>query len=300
MTGAGTAEFACGVAVQRPSSIGEGCSWDVEQRRLYWVDILENQVFVHDPSDGSNLAFDVRENVGSVAVARNGKLLLALRHGFAVLDPTTGALSRLGAAQLQQPGQRFNDGKCDPAGRFWAGTMVEHGSPGTGALYCVATDLSFSRKLEGLSISNGLVWNSRGDVFYHTDTPTRRICAFDYDVRAGQISGRRVVGEIPGELGLPDGMTIDTQGQLWVALWGGGKVVRLNPATSAITWELAVPAKNVTSCSFGGPELNELYITTASVGMTEAERAQLPLAGSLFRVRLPFTGLPTPRFDADL
>lgn len=282
-----------------PCELGEGCLWDTEQRRLYWVDILANQVFCLDPNNGEKLTLDVGENVGAAVLTRNERLLLALRSGFAVLDLRSRQLRKLASLEPSQPGNRLNDGKCDPQGRFWAGTMVEVGKPGSAGLFCLHPELTVAQKLDGLTISNGLAWTLSGDTFYHTDTPTGRVCAFDYIPESGDIARRRVVAEIPGSWGLPDGMTVDTEGQLWLALWGGGRVIRIDPSTSAISYELLVPAKNVTSCTFGGDFLDELYITTASVGMSKEERARLPLAGALFRAHVPFQGFASTRFAGE-
>lgn len=288
------------VAFPNPSELGEGSLWDTEQQRLYWVDIVQQKVFCFDPRNGSNLAFDVGESVGTVVLTKQGLLLLALRSGFATLDPRSGRLQRLSDPEAHLEGNRFNDGKCDPRGRFWAGTMVEKGPSGGANLYCLHRDLRVERVLEGVSCSNGLAWTADERRLYYVDTPTRQVHAFDFDAETGALSGRRVVFEVPAELGAPDGMTIDSDDHLWLALWGGGRVVRVDPVAGKLETELAIPAHNVTSCAFGGEGLNDLYVTTARVG-TPAERlAALPLAGSLFRVRLPWHGVPAPRFAGEL
>jgi sugar lactone lactonase YvrE len=280
--------------------LGEGALWDAEHARLYWLDIVGHKVFSFDPRNRSNLAYDVGESVGTVVVTRNDKLLLALRSGIACLDPATGGISRIADPESDLPGNRFNDGKCDPEGRFWVGTMVEKGPPGGASLYCLNTELVVTKKLGGVTISNGLVWTRDRRFFYYIDTPTHEIWGFDFDPAAGEIKNRRAVAEIPRDLGAPDGMTIDEEDHLWVALWGGSSVVRVSPLTGQIDFRITLPAQNVTSCAFGGRELDELYITTARVGLDPERRPAQPLAGSLFRAKVPVRGVPSRRFGRDL
>ena len=276
------------------ATLGEGSVWDREQSCLYWVDIYENKVFRFDPRRRANLAYDVGANVGTVVVAEGGNLLLALRHELAWLDPETGKVCPLVVPAPPVAGIRFNDGKVDPKGRFWVGTMVENGVPGAAVLYCVEPDLSVSVKLTGLTISNGLAWH--GAAFYHIDTPTKRIRRFDYDAARASISQPTVIADFEDQPGSPDGMCVDEQGMLWIALWGGGAVVRIDPVSGDEVFRVQVPTTNVTSCAFGGPDLDELYITTARIGLSDTALAAEPLAGALFRAKVPFRGVPSPRF----
>jgi sugar lactone lactonase YvrE len=286
--------------LSRHCELGEGCLWDVQDQALYWVDILQNQVFRFDPSDGSNLVYGVGENVGTVVMTRNGKALLALRSGLCSFDFQSGRVTHLGDPERDKPHTRFNDGKCDPRGRFWAGTMVENGKIGDAALYCLDTDLGLRKMLGGVSCSNGLVWSNDQRQFFYIDTPTRQIQCFDYDGETGKIDGRRIIVGFPSQFGMPDGMAIDTDDGLWVAFFGGGKVARVDSRSGSIDCEVLVDAPNVTSCAFGGPSLNELFITTARVGMSATELAAFPNAGSLFSVVLPVRGQPCTRFARDL
>ncbi len=284
------------VAFPARAQLGEGSLWDERNGQLYWVDILQSFVHVFRPDNHSNLSFDVGQNVGTVVATDNDKLLLALRDGFAWLDPDTGRVHPLEQILKDLPGERFNDGKCDPRGRFWAGTMVEQGPPAVGKLYCLDADLQITTKIEGVSISNGLVWTRDEKRFYYIDTPTQRIVGYDFDAATGAIENRSVVARIPKDVGSPDGMTIDTEDQLWVALYNGSSVLRIDPQSGEVTFKVEVQAKNVTSCAFGGPDLDELFITTARVGLSEARLAEEPHAGSLFSVKLPFRGVPAQRF----
>lgn len=290
------------VVFPQPSELGEGSLWDAARGLLYWVDIAQHKVFAFDPQSRSNLAYDVGEDVGTVVLTQNDKLLLALRSGFAVLDPTTGALQRLEDPESDKPHTRFNDGKCDPRGRFWAGTIVEgSGKRGDGGLYCLHTDLTIEKKLDGVSCSNGLCWSRDQRRFFYIDTPTYQVWAFDYDPDTAQIAGRRTVVELPKSVGAPDGMTIDEEDRLWVALFDGGKVIRIDPASGAIDFEVLLPeAGSVTSCAFGGPRLDQLYVTTARAGLDAERRKREPRAGSLHVAAVPFRGVPAFRFARDL
>ncbi len=288
------------VVLRRPSTLGEGALWDADQQRLYWVDILEHRVFVFDPTTRENREFQVEEDVGTVVITRDEKILLALRSGFAELDPTDGTLRHLGDPRESPLEGRFNDGKCDPEGRFWAGTIVDsEEANGLGALYCLNTDHSVTRKLEGVTCSNGLCWSADRKTFYYIDTPTYQVRAFDFDARSGAIENSRVVIELTRQEGAPDGMTIDADDQLWIALFDGGKVLRVDPRSGERTYEVLVPGGgNVTSCALGGPELRQLYITTARVGLSLADVSTLPDAGSLFAAEVPASGVPSYRFGA--
>jgi sugar lactone lactonase YvrE len=198
------------------------------------------------------------------------------------------------------PDQRFNDGQCDPAGRFWVGTKVEGGRTGAGRLYCLDRDLKVTPKLDGVSISNGLVWSGDASRFYYIDTPTQAVVGYDYDQTRGSIENRTLVAKLPEGVGAPDGMTIEADDHLWVALFHGGAVWRIDPSTGKAVFRVELPVSNVTSCAFGGAELDELYITTASVGLDDAQRAAQPLAGSLFVAKVPFRGVAAWRFGRAL
>ncbi len=286
------------VAFPRMSSLGEGSLWDAATKRLYWVDIVEQRVMMFDPSNRANTEYFVGQSVGTVVVSSAGQLVLALRDGIGVLDPADGTLRTIVDPEWDKAGNRFNDGKCDPRGRLWAGTMVEDGQKGNGALYCFEHDFSWKEKLGGVDCSNGLCWSRDERVFYYVDTPTYVVQAFDYDPATAEISAGRQVASFEPSRGAPDGMTIDADDHLWVALWGGHKVVRVDPRSGNVVFEVNVPANNVTSCAFGGPELNELYITTARVGQTDEQLARTPKAGSLFVARVPFRGLGANCFGA--
>ncbi len=279
------------------AELGEGPAWDARRGLLYWVDIHAGHVHLFDPAGGTDRLLELGEPVGCAVPTRAGGLLTALRSGFWTLSlpPVTRTLL---AAPENRPGNRFNDGKCDPAGRFLAGSMDNAEQEASGSLYSLAPDGTLKILLTGLRISNGLTWSPDYRTFYFIDTPTRLVTAYDYDLETGGIANPRPVVRVPDELGWPDGMTSDQEGMLWVALWGGAKVTRWNPATGQMAAAYSLPALNVTSCVFGGPELSDLYITSACKGMTPEQLAEYPLSGGLFRMATGTRGLPTFEFAA--
>ena len=278
------------------ADLGEGPAWDARTGRLTWVDIRLGRLHLCDPRDGSDRSLEVGESLGCAAPRRDGGLILGLRHSLARLDLPSAALTRLAEPEAGLPGNRFNDGKCDPAGRFLAGSMDDAEVAASGSLYSLAPDGKLKTLLTGLRISNGLAWSPDGHVFYHIDTPTRTVMAYDYDLQSGGIDHPRPAVGIPPALGWPDGMTSDAEGMLWVALWGGAKVTRWDPGTGRLVAEVPIPALNVSCCVFGGEDLTDLYVTTACKGMGAAELERYPHSGGLFRIRTNVRGMPTYEF----
>ncbi|MBA3707875.1 MAG: SMP-30/gluconolactonase/LRE family protein [Planctomycetes bacterium] len=282
------------------TTLGEGSIWDGRSQVLYWLDIMESCIFVFDPKTGVNRRIPVGKHVGTVVPRASGGLMLAVQDGFAHLDPATGAVTQVtqvATVATDQPGLRFNDGKCDPTGRFWAGTMAYDCRAGAGSLYRLDGAGALTRVLDGVTISNGLAWSRDARVMYYIDSVTRRVDAFDYDDATGAIANRRTVIEIPVHLGIPDGMTMDERGMLWIALHESGKVGCWNPLDGLLLATIDVPgAQLVTSCAFGGANLDELYITTASIGLDAQQLARQPNAGALFRAKPGVRGLPACAF----
>ena len=188
--------------------------------------------------------------------------------------------------------QRFNDGKCDPAGRFWVGTMSLVGEKKTSHLFCYDRDGSVVTKLDGISTSNGIVWSKYHKFMYYIDTPTRKVMEYAYNKETGEISDPRIAVSVADSLGFPDGMAIDADDNLWVAMWGGSAVCCFDRKSGKLINKIEVPAKNVTSCAFGGPELTDLYITTARIGTSEEELEKFPDAGKLFKTVINTKGIP--------
>ena len=269
---------------------GEGPAWDATSGRLLWVDMMGERLHLTTP--GSHDEVVAYRQPVCVAVPRAaGGLALALGDGFWLQD-RDGTLRQVSAIAQPDPpagALRMNDGKCDPAGRFWAGSMAYDARPGAGSLYRLDPDGQAHEVLRDVTISNGLAWRPDGSTMLFIDTPTQRVDAFDMDPTTGAISNRRPVVEIPAAAGMPDGMTIDDEGCLWVALWEGGAVHRYS-SDGRLDSVVELPCTNVTSCCFGGPDLDELYITTSSLGLSDRQRASQPLAGGLFRFRPGVTG----------
>ena len=281
------------VIVDRRCLVGEGAIWDSRRQHLLWVDILGHLLFIHDPATGENREINLLQAVGTVVPRTAGGVVVALHNGFAVLDLETERMTPIADPEADIPGNRFNDGKCDPAGRLWAGTMAFDGmrEPEQGALYCLETDGTVTWKLGRISISNGIVWSDDARTMYYIDTVKNDVRAFDYNLDSGAIANERVTVRHDGE-GHFDGMTLDAEGMVWIAIFGGGAVKRYNPETGEHLATIELPVKCVTSCAFGGPELDQLYITSASYRLTAAELAEQPLAGSLLRAAPGVRGVP--------
>ncbi|MDB5084922.1 MAG: hypothetical protein JWN30_1808 [Bacilli bacterium] len=275
--------------------LGEGPSWHAEQGILLWVDIDGHQVHLFNPKTREDRSIDVGQQVGAVVPCASGGAVMAAKHGFFKLDLVTGETEQIFDPEEHLPANRFNDGKCDPAGRFWAGTMLNR-NHSVGALYCMDKDWSVIKVLDQIQISNGLDWSPDHQTMYYIDSPTRQVLAFDYDLSSGQISGKRTVIHMPDGHGEPDGMTVDAEGMLWIAEWNGYKVGRWNPASGELLDVVNVPVAKVSSCIFGGDRLDELYITTASVDLSAEDRVSQPLAGGLFIVKPGVQGTRTYTF----
>lgn len=273
--------------------LGEGPIWDARRQALYWVDIAGCAVHIFDPAAGSDRAIDVGQPVGTVVPRRSGGVMVALRDGFAALDTETGRLTLIADPEAHLPQNRFNDGKCDPAGRFWAGTMRQaEDRAGAGSLYRLDPDGSVHKMWEGITVANGLAWSLDARTMYYIDTPTKMVVAFEYDIATGAIANPRPVVSTPDGPGFPDGMTIDAEGMLWVAYWDGWRVVRWDPATGQALAIIELPVQRPTAPWFGGPNLDQLFITSARIGLSAEALAGQPHAGGIFVARPGARGLP--------
>jgi len=275
--------------------LGEGPIWDVKTQTLYWLDILNKRIYIN-----AEILIELDEFVGCIAPRRQGGLILTKRSSFWSLDqtqdqPDSVQTTLLSPLSDEPTTTRFNDGKCDPRGRFLAGTMDLNETDPTGSLYSL-DGKSVTKLLKDVTISNGMAWSPDYKNFYYIDTPTREVRAFDYDLDGGAIANSRVVIYVPESLGWPDGMTSDLQGNLWIAMWGGAKMTRWNPNTGELLEQIPVPAMNVSSCVFGGRDMSELYITSARKGLDEAALKQYPLTGGVFRLQTKVEGMPTFEF----
>ena len=282
--------------VDAHAQVGEGPLWDEEQQVLYWVDILSSLLYIYDPATGENRALDVGQHVGTVVTRASGGLMLAVREGFASFDLETQELTLIANTEAHITGNRFNDGKCDPAGRFWAGTMAYENPTNQGSLYRLDTDLSVHKIFGDVAISNGIIWSLDHTTMYYIDTLRKNVRAFDYADDTGDISNERVIIEVPEEVGMPDGMAIDSEGMLWVAHYGGSCVSRWNPSTAQLLEKIDLPVTQVTACAFGGPNMDILFITSAAQELDAEELARQPLAGGLFSIKTPYQGVLSFRF----
>lgn len=247
------------------SELGEGPIW--WKGSLYWLDINAPRLHVYTPATENRQSFVLSEKTGTVVPRVSGGVILAQESGLVAFDPETQVTERLPWPVEKRIVNRFNDGKCDPQGRLWVGTMGR--DEPTGSLYRVDTGFEVAETLTGIRISNGLCWDEQRGRFYYIDSPTGAIDGFDWDGESGTITGRRTVARLPdGETGAPDGMTIDTEGRLWVAVFNGFGVHCINPDTGRSLDKVSVPVPKTTACWFGGENLDELYITTASIRPT--------------------------------
>ena len=277
------------------AELGEGALWDPRTDRLLWVDITKSEGHEFDPRSGRDTAIDVGAHVGTVAPRARGGLVVALVDGFAAVDGS-GRVTMLAEVEADRAENRMNDGKCDSAGRLWAGTMTYGAKPSGGSLYRLDADLTVHKMLEGVSISNGIGWSLDDRLMYYIDSLAHGLDVFDFNPRTGEIAGRRRLVDVPEEQGVPDGMTVDAQGYLWVAIYGAGRVQRYSPG-GELDLIVEVPqASKVTSCAFGGPGLQELYITTARERLTDELGREQIRGGGLFKASAGVAGLPSRAF----
>jgi sugar lactone lactonase YvrE len=268
---------------QIKSKLGEGAFWNHRTQELYWVDIEGKLLHIYNPKTKLNKSFSTSSRIGTVVPKSSTEAVVALEDGVYMMNTESGDIYLLSDIENDKTQNRFNDGKCDPSGRLWVGSMALNQEQYSGSLYMIDESGKTELKIDSVTISNGIVWTSNHKTMYYIDTPTAKIRAFDFDNNTGNISNERVVIEVNDSLGFPDGMAIDEENMLWVGMWNGNAVVRFDPSTGKIISKIEVPAHNVTSCAFGGKSLDTLYITTASVDMTPEEHAKFPLAGSLFK-----------------
>jgi sugar lactone lactonase YvrE len=274
------------VVLDARARLAEGPLWDSRAACLRWVDITRGQVHRFDPAAGTDTWFEVGEDVGTVAVRESGGLVLATTSGLHTCADDGSERTLLHEVATDPPGGRFNDGKADPWGRFWAGTMLD-GQDGAAGFYRLDPDGSLHQILTGVSCSNGLGWSPDGATMYYIDTKIGGVDAFDHDPATGAVTGRRRFVDI--DRGWPDGLTVDADGAVWVALWDGWGLRRFAPDGRLLA-TVEVPAQRVTSCAFGGPDLSMLYVTTARAGLRSFD--DQPHAGALFACTPGVGGLP--------
>ncbi|BAT51241.1 SMP-30/gluconolaconase/LRE domain-containing protein [Nostoc sp. NIES-3756] len=275
--------------------LGEGPVWDSTHQCLYWVDIYNHRVNRFNSVTGENLYFDVGDVVGAIVLAGTNRLIMAQRHGLTFLNLDNGEVIAIIQIETDKPKNRFNDGKCDRQGRFWFGSLSPDKPEAN--LYRYDPDGSLHLMETGLTISNGLGWSPDQKTFYLTDSSQQKIYAYNFDAVTGKISDRRIFVNLTGESFYPDGMAIDNQGNIWSAMWDGWCVICFNPQGKEIS-RIKLPVQRPTSCTFGGEDLRTLYITSASVGLSEQEIEQSFYSGDLFAVETNTIGLQTDSFNS--
>jgi sugar lactone lactonase YvrE len=279
------------------AELGEGPVWDAERARLWFVDIMRGHVHEFDPVTRADRIVDVGQPVGAVALTSRGDLIAAARDGFFRVNPDTGRVVLLAAVESDAPDNRMNDGYVDARGRFWAGTMSMVRRRRAGSLYRLDPDGGVTRHVTGVTTSNGLDWSLDGRLMYYVDTGINRVDVFDFDEVRGELSGRRPFTHVPTLVGKPDGLIVDADGYVWLGLWKGGALHRYTP-DGRLDRVVKLPVSLVTKCAFGGPDLEDLYVTTARTALDAEQKARQPTAGGIFRVRPGVRGRPPSRFAA--
>lgn len=277
--------------------LGEGPVWHPGEQALYWLDIEQGHLHRYDSISQAHTSTDLGLVVSAMGIRENGAFVMATKEGFALWDPHDAAFQFLGDLDPDQmQSVRFNDGKTDRQGRFWAGKM---GPAATNSLFRLDPNGDISRMEVDITCSNGLGWSPDNRTFYYTDSAARIIYAYDFNAAEGSIHNRRIFTQVPNapREGVPDGLSVDADGYLWSARWGGWKIVRYTPQ-GEIEREVSLPVALVTSCAFGGHDLNELYITSAWTEVASEDRARQPFAGDVFRLKTAVPGLPEAYFGA--
>lgn len=277
------------------AELGESPVWDDRRERLVFVDIMHGRVHEFDPRSLATRVHEIGQPVGAVALSERGDWILAARDGFFRCDPESGAVSLIAAVEADLAGNRMNDGAVDARGRFWAGTMATIGAREAGCLYRLDPDGSVHPMLAPVSTSNGIDWSPDGRRMYYVDTPLGRIDVFTFDLASGEISDRRTFVNVPAAAGQPDGLIVDADGFVWLSLWQGSAIHRYTPA-GRLHRVINLPVSLVTKCAFGGPALDELFITTARIGLHEEPSASYSPAGGIFRARPGVFGRKVHRY----
>jgi sugar lactone lactonase YvrE len=277
------------------ASLGECPVWSVDEQVLYWVDINAPSLNRFDPSTGRNTAWPMPASIGCFALRRSGGFVAALRDGFWLVASDGTVERKIADAPYDPEHHRFNDGRADPRGRFWAGSMNEKRDASTGKLYRLGPDATLTAMIPGLMVSNGLAFSPDRRTLYHADTPTRTVNAWDFDAATGGVSNRRIFAQFAGATDWPDGAAVDREGCYWSAFYRGGKLVRLSPRGERLA-EFPLPAMCPTMCAFGGRDLKTLYVTTARQRRDADELERMPQSGGIFAMRVDVPGLPEPKF----
>ncbi|MCB9460563.1 MAG: SMP-30/gluconolactonase/LRE family protein [Anaerolineaceae bacterium] len=275
--------------------LGEGPVWHSDEQKLYWVDIKGKAIHTYQPDSGSHHVFQFGEYIAALAIRRQGGFIVAGQKHLHSWDGHSETLTPIIEVEPDLPENRFNDGAVDKQGRFWIGTMPDIERTPTGNLYRLDPDLTLHHMVSGVYISNGIGWPLDDHIMYYTDSIPKAIYTYDFDAATGSISNRGYFLHTPDLPGVPDGMTVDSENHIWTARWDGYNVTRYSPEGEVVQ-VIDLPTAHITSVTFGGPDLRDLYITSAKDELTADQLANEPMAGDLFRVRVDVPGQPEPRF----
>lgn len=281
---------------QAEATIGEGSIWHPGRETLFWVDIVGKTLYEYHPDKKECSSWTFDRMVSTVVPETDTTVIISLQNEIVRVDLNSGQTTSIAPIPDDNGNIRCNDGKCDPVGRLWVGTMNFEATKGAATLYCVTEDGTVTPKIRQVTISNGIVWSANKKYMYYNDTPTGRIARYRYDADNGDILFDGIAVKIPEGTGSPDGMAIDSDDNLWVAQWGGAGVYCYNPYTGDLLAKVEVPAPLVASCAFGGEGLDTLYITTARAGLSAEQLEQYPLSGSLFYCKPGATGVQANSF----
>ena len=279
--------------VPSQNKLGEGPLWSVKEQAIYWVDIDGKKIQRFYPETKKYESFNMPVKVCLMAFRKKGGMICGTEDGFYFWNPETQEMDFITHPEKGKKEARFNDGKVDRKGRLWAGTMTFKGA--TSALYRMDSDLGVKKIISEITISNGIGWSPDNRIMYYVDSLRYVIYAFNYDLATGAISNQRPFVQMDADFGIPDGLTVDSEGYVWCAIYGGWKIMRYDPSGN-IAAEIRMPVSQPSSCTFGGKELDELYITSISEGLSEEDKSKEPMAGDLFMVKTDVKGLPEPEF----
>jgi sugar lactone lactonase YvrE len=286
-------EKVCGIR----SRLGEGPCWDEINKNIYWIDIVEKAIHSYSFINNNVKTIHLKKYIGSMGLTNIGGIVATLQDGYYIIDNDTGSTKLIKEVEENRVIKRFNDGKIDRLGNYWAGTVSYDEKKAIGMLYCLKTDMQLKRFFNGITISNGITWSPDNRKMYYIDTPTMKVDVFDFDIEKVEISNRKTAIYIPTNVGYPDGMTIDIEGKLWIAHWGGYQVCRWDPERKKILEKINLPAKRVSCCTFAGDDMDELFITTAGAGFTETLNGfDDSDSGFLYRAKTSTRGFKNGRF----
>ena len=281
---------------QSENILGEGPLWHTARQSFFWVDIDGKSFHEYKWPEGNVRSWQLDNRVSLIIEHADGNIILGIQGGLAYYNLRNSTLTVLLEIEKEITNNRTNDGACDAQGRIWIGTMDRQCSTGKGSLYCIDASLNIEKKLNGISVSNGIVWPADGSRMYYTDSPTQQVQSFLFDGETGSIDFEKIAIKVDKKYGSPDGMCMDEEGMLWIAQWGGFGVYRWDPIKGQMLDRIDVPVPQVSSCAFGGHNRKQLFITTARENMSADDVAKFPLSGNVFIAEPGVKGIPVHKF----